>query len=191
MRIAFTGEFGMGTTGTVLTAVLHALETHSPRRLEMNLANVGFMDASGINTLVGCREQAVAVGCRLAVTDPQPIVYEVLAITGMLEALTVGPVSAAHGPPATERVQTVDLEASSRIVQDTAGTPMAAAAPKANQLDADVTDALRCRRMAGDIKDAARQSRERAQTMIAEDSARRTRMRKLWAAMKSPAPRAQ
>ena len=192
VRIAFTGEFGMGTTGTVLAAVRDALETYSPGRLEVDLVDVGFMDASGITTLVRCREQAAAAGCELAVTDAQPIVYELLGITGMLEALTGRPVPAGRGPLATEGVRTVDLGASADgIEQGRAGTPMAAAAPKADQLDTDMADTRMCRRMAGDIREAARQARERAQAMIADDSARRTRMRSVWAAMNDSAPRAR
>ena len=187
MRIAFTGEFGMGTAGTVLATVFDALEMHGPRRLEVNLADVEFMDASGIATLVRCREQAVAAGCELAVTDPQPIAYAVLGITGVLEALVVGPVAGGRGLPATEGVRTADLGASADgIEQGLAGTPKAAA--KTDRLDADMADTRTCRRMAGDIRDAARQARERAQAMIADDSARRTRMRNVWAAMNDSAP---
>ena len=192
VRIAFTGEFGMGTTDTGLAAVRDALKTHSPQRLEVNLADVEFMDASGIATLVRCREQAVAAGCELAVTDPQPIVYAVLGITGMLKALTVGPVPGDRGLPATERVRTVGLGApADGIEQGPAGTPMAAAAARANRLDADMAETRTCRRMAGDIKETAQQARERAQAMIADDSARRTRMRHVWAAMNDSAPRAR
>jgi anti-anti-sigma factor len=116
VRIAFAGEIGMGTADTVLAAVVDALGTYGPRRLEVDVADVGFMDASGINALVRCRSYAVAAGCRLAVTNPLPIVYEVLGITGMLEALAVTPVRARHdgrtGPSATQRVRTPGLGAS-------------------------------------------------------------------------------
>ena len=110
-------------------------------------------------------------------------------ITGVLEALVVGPVAGGRSLPAKEEVRTVALGASADgIEQGLAGTPKAAA--KTDRLDADMTDTRECRRMAGDIRDAARQSRERAQAMIANDSARRTRMRNVWAAMNDSPPRA-
>jgi anti-sigma B factor antagonist len=191
--IAFAGEFGMGTTGTVLAAVVDALETRSPRRLEVNVADVEFMDASGINALVRCRAQAVAAGCRLTVTDPQPIVYEVLRITGMLEALAVERVPAEHGEgsglPARERIRTVGLGASAGgIEQGPAVMPVADSAAQADRLDADVADTRACRRMAGDMREGARQARERAQAMIVDNDARRTRMRKVWVALDDSAP---
>jgi hypothetical protein len=58
-------------------------------------------------------------------------------------------------------------------------------------LDADVADTRTCRRTAGDIREAARQARERAQAMLADDGARRARMRKVWADLNDSAPRAR
>jgi anti-anti-sigma regulatory factor len=82
----------------------------------MDLADVGFVDARGINALVRCRAQTVAAGCRLVVTNPQPIVYQVLRITGMLEALAVAPDRIRHNdqtePPATEQARRAHCRAS-------------------------------------------------------------------------------
>jgi anti-anti-sigma factor len=190
--IAFVGEFGMGMAGTALAAVLDALETHGPRRLEGNLADVEFLDAGGIAALVRCREQAVTAGCPLAVTDPQPILHAVLRLTAMLETLAVGSIPGERGLPATQRARTVDLDASAGgIEQGPAVTPMAAATPKADRLDADVADTRTCRRTAGDIRQAARQARERAQAVLVDDGARRARMRKVWADLNDSAPRAR
>jgi hypothetical protein len=81
-----------------------------------------------------------------------------------------------RGLSATQRVRTVDLEASADgTEQGPTVTTMAAATPKADQLDADVADTRTCRRTAGDTREAARQARERAQTMLVDDSARRAR----------------
>jgi hypothetical protein len=86
-------------------------------------------------------------------------------------------------------VRTVDLEASAGgIEQDRAVTPTAAATPTADQLDADVADTRTCRRMTGDIRESARQARERAQAMLVDDGARRARMRKVWADLNDSAP---
>src|SRR4051794_2982590 len=101
--ITFSGEIDMATSDEVVAAVTTALSSHGPRTLYVDLAEVRFMDSSGINALVRCRACVAERGCRLVVTNPQPIVYRVLEITGVLEALAVTP-----GPAAAEPVETVD-----------------------------------------------------------------------------------
>jgi hypothetical protein len=68
-------------------------------------------DYSGVNVLMCCGEQAVAAGCRPAVTGPQPIVYAVLRGTAMLEILAVGPVPGERGPSVTRPVRTAFMPA--------------------------------------------------------------------------------
>jgi hypothetical protein len=63
--------------------------------------------------------------------------------------------------------------------------PVATTAAGADQPDADPRAS---RRMAGDIRQTARQARERAQAMLVDNNARRTRMRKMWANMEGSAP---
>lgn len=55
----------------------------------LDLTAVRFIDSSGIHALMRCRARAIEAGCRLAVTNAQPIIYRVLEITGVLEALGV------------------------------------------------------------------------------------------------------
>jgi hypothetical protein len=55
-------------------------------------------------------------------------------------------------------------------------------------LDADTADMRACRRTADDIRQAAGQARERAQAMIVDDAARRTRIRRMRADMDGSAP---
>ena len=97
--------------------------------------------------MVRCRARAVAAGCRLAVTNPQPIVYKALGITEMLEALAVAPVPARRGerarPPAAERVRTAGLGASAGGTER--GLRVPATAAGADQLDADTADTRACR----------------------------------------------
>ncbi|HEX8630827.1 MAG TPA: STAS domain-containing protein [Catenuloplanes sp.] len=183
----------MGTAGTVQAAVLEALGTDSPRHLEVDLADVRFLGSAGINALVRCRAHTAAAGCRMAVTNPQPIVYEVLRITGVLQALAVTPLPTRPieraGPPALAPVRTAGLRASA----DSGGPgwavmPVAATATGADQRDVDVANARACRRAAAETRQAAGQAWERARAMIVDDNARRARMRAVRAGSDGSAP---
>jgi anti-anti-sigma factor len=53
------------------------------RRIEVHLGDVSFMDSSGIDALVWCRNRAVARGRELVVESPHDNVLRVLMITGV------------------------------------------------------------------------------------------------------------
>lgn len=91
VRICFSGEIDLSSAYVVEVAVADALGAHHPRHLEVDLAEVRFLDARGIRALIRCRTRAHEAGCRLAVANPQPMIYRVLEITGMLAALAVTP----------------------------------------------------------------------------------------------------
>jgi anti-sigma B factor antagonist len=92
VRVSFSGEVDLSSADVIDTAVFDALRSHHPRHVDVDLADVRFLDASGIQALLRCRMEAVEAGCQLAVTNPQPMVYLVLEITGVLAALAVTPV---------------------------------------------------------------------------------------------------
>jgi anti-sigma B factor antagonist len=89
VRIAFSGEIDISSADLLDAAVTDALRSHHLRHIDIDLAGVRFIDSSGVYALMRCRTQAVEAGCQLAVTNPQPMTYRVLKITGMLAALTV------------------------------------------------------------------------------------------------------
>ena len=55
-----------------------------PAHIELNLRDVTFLDSAGIRALVICHADAEAAGCRLRLTDPHPMTYTVLKISGLL-----------------------------------------------------------------------------------------------------------
>jgi anti-anti-sigma factor len=89
VRVCFSGEVDLASSDVIGIAVCEALLFHHPRRLDVDLADVRFLDASGIRALLRSRARSVEVGCQFAVTNPQPLVYRVLEITGVLVALAV------------------------------------------------------------------------------------------------------
>jgi anti-anti-sigma factor len=95
VRVCFSGEIDLASSDLIDVAIGDALRLHRPRHVDLDLAEVRFIDASGIRALLRCHERTVEAGCRLAVTNPQPLVYRIMEITGVLVKLAVSP---GHGP---------------------------------------------------------------------------------------------
>lgn len=89
VRVCFSGEADLASSDVIDIAVCEALLFHHPHRIDVDLAGVRFLDASGIRALLRSRAQSVEVGCQFAVTNPQPLIYRVLEITGVLVTLAV------------------------------------------------------------------------------------------------------
>jgi anti-anti-sigma factor len=77
------GEVDMATADTLGAAITDALHRPGVREVVVDLAEVGFLDSSGIRVLVHgvavARERDVA----LRVANPQPVVARVLRITAV------------------------------------------------------------------------------------------------------------
>ena len=89
VRIFFSGEIDLSSAEMVEAAVADALRAHHPHHLDVDLTEVRFLDACGIRALLCGRRLAIEARCQLAATNPQPIIYRVLEVTGMLAALAV------------------------------------------------------------------------------------------------------
>jgi anti-anti-sigma factor len=83
-RLAVNGEVDMATAGRLRDELLHALAALHPRCLEIDLAEVTFLDCSGITVLVVAGKAAARAGCQMMIVDPQPVVRRVLTLTGLL-----------------------------------------------------------------------------------------------------------
>jgi anti-anti-sigma factor len=84
VRIAVTGELDELGARPLQRAVLDALRRHRPRRITIDLAGVTFLDTAGINTLIQSRADAEQLDFQLRLSNPQPLVYRVLHIVGLL-----------------------------------------------------------------------------------------------------------
>ncbi|HWG99886.1 MAG TPA: STAS domain-containing protein [Pilimelia sp.] len=91
VRIAVTGDMDLATAAHVHRAVLNALRHYRPARIELDLAEVEFLDAAGIRALLDCHTDAGHAGCRLVVRRVLPTVHRVLQITGLARLLGVQP----------------------------------------------------------------------------------------------------
>jgi anti-sigma B factor antagonist len=79
--VALEGEMDMANAdalGRALTAVVEA----RPSKVTVDLADLSFLDSSGIRCLVIAAQQASAVGSELVVRQPSRAVLRVLQLTG-------------------------------------------------------------------------------------------------------------
>jgi anti-anti-sigma factor len=77
------GEIDMATVETLRHTLTTVLRQEHPVHIDVNLAEVTFMDSSGINALMACRADATPNGCRVTISHPRPTVRRVLAVTGV------------------------------------------------------------------------------------------------------------
>jgi anti-anti-sigma factor len=88
-RLTVAGELDALSAADLHKAVIDVLRRQQPHRLEINLRGVTFLDSAGIRALVSCHCDAQQLNCRLTVTDPHPMAYRVLQITGLLDHFSV------------------------------------------------------------------------------------------------------
>lgn len=77
------GEIDMTTVDTLSQTLATVLRQEHPIHIDVNLADVTFMDSSGINALMACRAVAEPAGCRITISHPRPMVHRVLVVTGV------------------------------------------------------------------------------------------------------------
>jgi len=90
VRVAVAGEIDLASRDVLRVRLHNVLSTLHPRRIEVDLAGVTFLDCSGLTVLVVLGQAAARSGCRLRITNPQPLVRRILELTGVLEVLTAG-----------------------------------------------------------------------------------------------------
>ena len=84
-RMVLSGEIDSVSAGELHRAVVEVLRHHRPRRIDLDLADVSFLDAGGTKALVLCQSDARQMDCRIRLTNVRPAVYQVLHITGLVE----------------------------------------------------------------------------------------------------------
>jgi stage II sporulation protein AA (anti-sigma F factor antagonist) len=80
------GEIDIATVGALVDTIDTVVRQERPRHLDVNLAEVAFMDSSGLNALVQCSKTASAAGCQFTVSQPRPLVRRLFEVTGLLDA---------------------------------------------------------------------------------------------------------
>jgi len=88
------GELDFTNAAAVTTAVREAATRHRPRTVRVDLAEVTFLDSSGIGVLVKAMHVAQEVGARFVVQRACDKVRDQLNMTGLLEVFGL----AGHAP---------------------------------------------------------------------------------------------
>jgi anti-anti-sigma factor len=96
VRLAVGGEIDISTVDPLADALTEIIRDRRPVRLDVDFAEVTFLDSSGVAALVAAWRSASADRIGFAVVNCDPNVLRVLEITGMVQALTA---SAATGAP--------------------------------------------------------------------------------------------
>jgi anti-sigma B factor antagonist len=82
------GEIDLATGGTLEAAILDAVAHPDAESVVVDLAGVGFLDSSGISTLLRGRRAADDRGIAFRVTGANGIVRNVLDVTGVWALLS-------------------------------------------------------------------------------------------------------
>jgi anti-anti-sigma factor len=83
-RIAVIGEVDLYTAAILLRGLSQVLREQATGSLEIDLAQVTFLDCTGADALVVARAAARKAGVQMRMTHPQRIVRRVLDLFGLL-----------------------------------------------------------------------------------------------------------
>jgi anti-anti-sigma factor len=98
VEISLAGEFDLAAAEPFAEMIQDVLEK-APTEIVVEMADVSFLDSTGIRCLVGALRRAAEIECNLVVRDPSRRVSRVLQICGVEELLVQG----AEGVPARDR----------------------------------------------------------------------------------------
>lgn len=90
VRAVIAGELDITNSHIVLTRLLAAVRDRHPAVLDVDVADVTFMDCSTVHALRRVHVTAERSGCRMSIVHPQPIVVRILEILGLLDLFTTG-----------------------------------------------------------------------------------------------------
>ena len=87
--VTVTGEVDLVTCGVLRDGLLRAVTDDNGRGLVVNLAEVSFLDSTGLGVLAGVWHRVEASGGRLALAAPSRQVRRALNTAGLARALSV------------------------------------------------------------------------------------------------------
>ncbi|WP_446212487.1 STAS domain-containing protein [Micromonospora sp. IBSANI012] len=89
--MSVAGEVDFATSGELRAALDAVLADLTGTPVEVDLAEVPFLDSSGVHVLLDAYAWAAARDCPLVVANARPVVRRVLEITGVLALLGLAP----------------------------------------------------------------------------------------------------
>lgn len=120
VRVAVAGEIDLATAPILGMRLLTVIDGHHPAVIDVDLAEVGFLDCSGIGVLVAVRNAAEKSRCQVWVSHPQPLVATVLGVLGLL-AMFTGPIVSVEALPPRPALARTTRARVARMVRALAG----------------------------------------------------------------------
>jgi anti-sigma B factor antagonist len=80
--VALAGELDLANA-EALGEVLREVVAEKPAKVSIDLANLSFLDSTGIRCFVAAAQAAAKVGCELGVRNPSGMVHRVLELCGV------------------------------------------------------------------------------------------------------------
>src|SRR5688572_18470673 len=84
LEVTLRGEIDYTNAAGVTEAIRGAVLRERPTSIRINMAEVSFLDSSGIAVLVKAMKSARETGADYLVSAPQPRVFEQLEMTGLV-----------------------------------------------------------------------------------------------------------
>ena len=101
VEVAPAGEIDVENAYQIREAVAAQLAAGHPKRIELNMQRVTFIDSVGISALVGAFQLAGVSGVKLTVTRPSRFAHRQLWVTGLLGLFgSPEPIDSPHEQPA-------------------------------------------------------------------------------------------
>jgi anti-anti-sigma factor len=81
--VVIAGELDISNSHILRVRLLAALRDRHPAVLDVDMANVTFMDCSTVRALVSVHATAEKSGCRMRIVNPRSIVVRILEVLGL------------------------------------------------------------------------------------------------------------
>jgi anti-sigma B factor antagonist len=102
LSLALRGEIDFSVSALLTKIAREAIVRDRPERVRVDLADVTFLDSSGIGVLISVMRVADEVGADFRVENPSPNVFDQLSLTGLLDVFSVERPSGDDGRTAAE-----------------------------------------------------------------------------------------
>ncbi|MBO8138552.1 MAG: anti-sigma F factor antagonist [Desulfotomaculum sp.] len=83
LLVRLNGELDLGVANKLRTELDSALENHDARNIIFNLANVTYIDSTGLGLMLGRYKKISRYGGKMALVAPQPQVKRILELSGL------------------------------------------------------------------------------------------------------------
>jgi anti-anti-sigma factor len=87
--VKLSGELDVASAPELREQLLVMLERQVPTRVVVDLSALSFIDSSGIAVLVNTERRARLLGCAFELVAPQPAVWRVLEVCGLLQHFVI------------------------------------------------------------------------------------------------------